>query len=108
MASFSLIGTRSGRQVRITWTDGTLSSDPALVAEVQALARAYDGQPVGASFSPSTTTAAAHLALPTSVYTLMWLCFLDSRPELEGEVPELGWDDVGEWDGPLLPNDEDA
>lgn len=102
MADFTLIGERHQRLVRVTWADGALSGDPATVALVHALAQAYDGQPVAASFAPSTTTAAAHLASPTSAYTLMELCFLDTRPELEGTVPGLGYDDVGTWDGPPL------
>ena len=99
MAQFTLTGTRDGQPLSLTWDDGQLSGDPGAVAEVQALAQAYDGQPVAGSLSPATHTAAEHLASPTSAYALAQLAF-DDMPTLHGEVPGLAFDDVGTWKGP--------
>lgn len=72
----------------VRWSDGTVTGDPALVADVEAYALLMEGQDVGPEEGPWTQTA--HLADPLSALWCILACVetLEEVLELGGAIPQ--------------------
>lgn len=74
------------RRRAVTWRDGTLRGDAALIAVATEQATALHGHPVGPHEGPVTTRE--HLASPLSALMILADLFIPGTVELSGDVPQ--------------------